>query len=76
MLKLLKTNQELNVKFYIENMTCGGCAKSVKKAIASVDPGSEIKFDIPNRTVELNTEDNEYLFTLVLAAEGYTAVSV
>lgn len=64
------------MKFFIENMTCGGCAKSIRKAIASVDPGSGIRFDIPSRIVELDSGQDEYLFTLVLAAEGYTAVSV
>ncbi len=26
------------MQFHIENMTCGGCARSVTKAIQSVDP--------------------------------------
>lgn len=64
------------MKFYIEKMTCGGCAKSVGKAIASVDPKSDIQFDLPNRIVEFDSDESEYLFALALASEGYTAVSV
>ena len=64
------------MKFYIEKMTCGGCAKSVSKAIASVDPKSVIQFDMPNRIVEFATEESEYLFALALASEGYPAVRV
>ena len=30
------------MQFHIENMTCGGCARSVTKAIQSVDPTAEV----------------------------------
>ena len=30
------------MQFHIENMTCGGCARSVTKAIQSVDPQAEV----------------------------------
>ena len=29
--------KELPMRFHIENMTCGGCARGVTKAIQSVD---------------------------------------
>jgi len=64
------------VKFHIENMTCGGCAKSVSKAIAAIDPTCEINFDIPNRTIEFVTEKRADLFAHALASKGYPAVSI
>ena len=33
------------MQFHIENMTCGGCARSVTKAIQSVDPTAEVNAD-------------------------------
>lgn len=64
------------MKFRIENMTCGGCATSVSKAIASVDPKADISFDISNRVISFESRESEYLFTLALASEGYPAVSI
>lgn len=31
------------LRFYIPNMTCGGCASSVTKALLSVDPQAVIE---------------------------------
>lgn len=39
----------------IENMTCGGCAKSVTKAIQSVDPNARIETDPASRGVKIET---------------------
>lgn len=39
----------------IENMTCGGCARSVTKAIQSVDPNATVKPDPAARTVKVET---------------------
>lgn len=61
------------MKLHIANMTCGGCAKSVTKAIASVDPSAEPSFDMANRVVEFETRESQHLFTLALASEGYPA---
>ena len=33
------------MQFHIENMTCGGCVRSVTKAIQSVDPSAEVTAD-------------------------------
>jgi copper chaperone CopZ len=37
------------MKFQIDNMTCGGCARSVTKAIHSVDPHAKVDIDLPRR---------------------------
>jgi len=39
------------MEFHIENMTCGGCARGVTKAIQSVDAGAQVTADPPKRTV-------------------------
>ena len=37
-------NQEIKMlRFYIPNMTCGGCARSVTKALLCVDPQARIE---------------------------------
>ena len=39
----------------IENMTCGGCAKSVTKAIQSVDPTARVETNPEARAVKVET---------------------
>lgn len=41
------------MEFRIQNMTCGGCARGVTKAIQSVDAGAQVTADPPKRTVQV-----------------------
>ena len=41
------------MEFHIENMTCGGCARGVTKAIQAVDAGAQVSADPPKRTVRV-----------------------
>ncbi|EKF41484.1 heavy metal transport/detoxification protein [Nitratireductor indicus C115] len=57
----------------IENMTCGGCAKSVTNAIRSVDSDAEIKTDPAARMVEIKTTALQEAILQVLEEAGYPA---
>ena len=59
------------MQFHIENMTCGGCVRSVTKAIHSVDPGAEVKADPVTHKVEVETNADRETLELVLADAGY-----
>ena len=39
------------MQFHIENMTCGGCACGVTRAIHTVDPAANVEADPPKRKV-------------------------
>ena len=43
------------MKLHIENMTCGGCARSVTKAITLLDDGARVEADPASRTVTVQT---------------------
>lgn len=43
------------MNLHIENMTCGGCARGVTKAIKDVDPDANVMTDPPNRLVKIET---------------------
>lgn len=58
-------------RFYIPNMTCGGCAKSVTKALLSVDPQARIETDPPAREVRVDSALDESAFQKVLSEAGY-----
>jgi len=43
------------MKFRIENMVCGGCARGVTRAILSVDADATVVADPPSRMVEVTS---------------------
>lgn len=57
--------------FTVPNMTCGGCAKSVTKALQSVDAGAKIETDPPKREVRIQSSATEADFRAVLSEAGY-----
>jgi copper chaperone len=57
----------------IENMTCGGCAKSVTKAIQSVDPNARIETNPAARMVKVETTATSAALQQVLEEAGYPA---
>lgn len=63
------------MQFYIENMSCGGCVKSVTAAIRSVDAKAEIATDPPNRKVEVRSNASRAELEAVLEEAGYPAAS-
>ena len=61
------------LRFHISNMTCGGCAKSVTKALSSVDPKARIETDLSAREVRVESSAAEADLVAVLAEAGYPA---
>ena len=59
----------------IENMTCGGCAKSVTRVIQSVDPNARIETDLAARSVRVETSVNLSVLQQVLDEAGYPAAA-
>jgi copper chaperone len=59
----------------IENMTCGGCAKSVTKAIQSVDPNAGIETNPAARTVKVETTATSAALQKALEEAGYPATT-
>jgi copper chaperone len=59
--------------FNVPDMTCGGCASSVKKALLSIDPTAQIETNPPARTVSVASDKPKAEFLAVLAKAGYPA---
>ena len=57
----------------IENMTCGGCAKSVTKAIQSVAPTARVEANPEARAVKVETTATAGAIQQVLEEAGYPA---
>ena len=61
------------MQFHIENMTCGGCVRSVTKAIQSVDPAAQVNADPATHKVDVTTTAPRAKLEAVLANVGYAA---
>jgi len=61
------------LSFHIPNMTCGGCAKSVAKALSSVDPKARIETDPSALEVRIESSADEQALLAVLEEAGYPA---
>lgn len=59
------------MQFHIENMTCGGCARSVTKAIQSVDPSAEVTVDPASHKVEVKSAASRDRLVAALTEVGY-----
>lgn len=59
------------MQFHIENMTCGGCARSVTRAIKDVDPDANIITDPPSRSVKVETSVPEGQIVSALQSAGF-----
>ena len=62
------------MRFHVQNMTCGGCARGVTKAVRSVDPAAGIEIDLDARTVELTTAQPAAALIAALDTAGFQAV--
>lgn len=65
------SKKEVPMQFHIENMTCGGCARGVTKAIQSVDANAQVTADPPKRSVEVESCASRVQIEQVLIAAGF-----
>ncbi len=61
------------MRFHIENMTCGGCARSVSKAVKRVNPDARVNVDPVTRTIAVETGASAAAISKALADAGYPA---
>lgn len=59
------------MQFHIEDMTCGGCARGVTKAIQSVDPAASVMADPPTRTVKVISSASREAIETALREAGF-----
>lgn len=59
------------MQFFLEDMTCGGCARAVTKLIKGVDPDAKVATDPLTRGVEVQTSASEEQIAAALRQGGY-----
>ena len=63
------------MRFHIENMTCGGCARSVTKAVETVDPKAKVNADPVTKKVTIESTAPAEAFSRALGEAGYPATA-
>lgn len=59
----------------IEDMTCGGCARSVTKAVQLVDPNARVDADPAARSVKIETTAAQSTILQALEKAGFPATA-
>ncbi|WP_427852214.1 heavy-metal-associated domain-containing protein [Stenotrophomonas acidaminiphila] len=59
------------MNLHIENMTCGGCARSVTAAIKDVDPAATVTVDLASKRVHIESAQPAERFTAALDDAGF-----
>jgi copper chaperone len=59
------------MKFHVEDMTCGGCARAVTAAVKSIDPAARVEADPPTRTVLVDSVRSEPEVRAALQQAGF-----
>nr|WP_315595506.1 heavy-metal-associated domain-containing protein [uncultured Cupriavidus sp.] len=59
------------MQFHLDNMTCGGCARTVTKAIKMIDPDANVVTDPPVRLVQVQTSASQEQIVTALREAGF-----
>jgi copper chaperone len=62
-------------QFKIENMTCGGCARSVTATVKNVDAAAVVNIDVAKKIVELDSQKLDDVLK-ALAEDGFPAQQI
>ncbi|MGZ5195053.1 MAG: heavy-metal-associated domain-containing protein [Ramlibacter sp.] len=65
----------MNQTFDVKGMTCSHCERAVTQAVKSVDPGAQVKVDLPTGKVEVQTAQPREVIAHAIAEEGYTVAA-
>ena len=63
------------MKFRIENMTCGGCARSVTATITDLDENATVNIDVATKLVEVESTASESEIVAALTEDGFPPVA-
>lgn len=58
----------------VQNMTCGGCVKSVTRAVQSVDPGAAVQVDLASGNISIEgSRETAAAYISALGGAGFPA---
>lgn len=63
------------MQFKVENMTCGGCARSVVAAIRAVDPDASVTANPDSGQVDVTSHASAPALAAALSAAGFPVLA-
>lgn len=64
----------MTIKFNVQGMTCGGCARAVTNAVQQADPGASVDVDLAGKTVSIGSSADPARLKAAIEEAGYTVV--
>lgn len=61
------------MKLKVDEMSCGHCVSTVRKAVETVDPTAKVSVDLPTGTVTVDSVATEGAITDAIRSAGYPA---
>ena len=62
------------MEFQVNDMSCGGCARSITNAVKQVDPAALIDVDIAQKTVKVTSSVSPENVLNAISEAGYNPV--
>lgn len=61
-------------EFKVKNMTCPSCAKSMKKALLTLDPTVDVEVNLPTQTVRVMSDKSQSEISSLIEEAGYPVI--
>lgn len=59
------------MEFAIPDMSCGGCANAITRAVTRLDPAAKLDIDVPTQIVEVTSALPQRQIIEVIEAAGF-----
>jgi copper chaperone len=63
------------IKFNVQGMTCGGCARAVTNAVQQADPAASVDVDLAGKTVSVESSADPARLKAAIEEAGYTVAA-
>jgi copper chaperone len=63
------------IKFNVQGMTCGGCARAVTNAVQQADPAASVDVDLAGKTVSVETSADPARLKAAIEDAGYAVAA-
>ncbi|WP_058616432.1 heavy-metal-associated domain-containing protein [Tepidimonas taiwanensis] len=58
--------------FTVDGMSCGHCVKAITQAVRALDPQAQVRVDLDERRVEVESDRSRVALADAIRDEGYT----
>jgi copper chaperone len=65
----------MKYEFLVTGMTCGGCVKSIEKAVGRADPRAKTQVDLTTKRVSIESQFPQEHWLKVIREAGFEPVS-